>query len=615
VNWILGLPSHTELKERRGNLVSQSWLYYDNHTDYTDIPEKGNLTKEEVWLSAEDKTNPVTEKNYDDYGNVISTTDARGNVSTVTYDSATHTWPETVTNTLGHTIKNTYDPATGQILTATDPNNQTSRNTYDTFNRPEAVFGPNDDETHPSTWYEYDVATTPAKITVCLREEDNTDAPNKIRTTYSFVDGLGRTIQSKTEADDPTKQVVIGTVTFDSRGKGKERYHPYFTEKNEEYTIPDLLQPKASYEYDCLGRVIKQINPDSTEQTIEYALGVVTTTDENGHKIRKHQDIYGRTVKIEEFNLGKTYTTLYAYDIQGNLLKTTDNQGNITTIAYDSLGRKTAMDDPDMGEWSYDYDSGGNLIKQTDAKEQVIEFEYDELNRLTKKWGLSPQGTVPIFSVNYLYDDLSKPNTIGRLSRVEDSNCITEFFYDNLGRETKSVKTVDGTAYTVERSYDAIDRLKTLTYPDGETVTYTYTTSGGIKTVTGKETYVSDIIYTAAGQMSMLSYGNDTHTDYEYHPETLRLKHLTTNDGVLQDLEYLFDNVGNISIIADNCNSATQTFGYDDLNRLTQARGQTYGTINYRYDSIGNILEKDGVAYTYGRSNLNYLRPQWQYAN
>jgi YD repeat-containing protein len=118
------------------------------------------------------------------------------------------------------------------------------------------------------------------------------------------------------------------------------------------------------------------------------------------------------------------------------------------------------MYDSDMGVWTYEYDAVGNLIKQTDAKLQVLMFDYDALNRLTRK------RTSTQTRATYLYDNLIKGNCIGRLSKITDLSGSTEFFYDNLGREIKSIKSVSGIAYGVLREYDALDRLTKLTYPD-----------------------------------------------------------------------------------------------------------------------------------------------------
>ena len=38
------------------------------------------------------------------------------------------------------------------------------------------------------------------------------------------------------------------------------------------------------------------------------------------------------------------------------------------TNSYDIRGRKIAMNDPDMGAWSYAYNAFGELTSQTDAK-------------------------------------------------------------------------------------------------------------------------------------------------------------------------------------------------------------------------------------------------------
>jgi YD repeat-containing protein len=81
--------------------------------------------------------------------------------------------------------------------------------------------------------------------------------------------------------------------------------------------------------------------------------------------------------------------------------------------------------------------------------------------------------------------------------------------------------------------------------------------------------------------------------------------------GSLQSLSYAYDNVGNVTAITDNRDSANnQTFTYDSLNRLQTATGP-YGTQGYTYSAIGNILTKAGVTYTYGATGqtCNRLMP------
>jgi RHS repeat-associated protein len=597
-SWILSLPVHTWLDDADNKKVSESFYYYDS---------AGNLTKEESWLNT--GTNPLTSYIYDDYGNILTATDAGGNITTTTYEKYYHTFPKAVTNAFGHTIQYTHDPKTGQILTSTDPNGRISTNNYDVFGRIISVFGPNDDAAHPATWYEYDLKNQPIKITTHSRVEHNTDDPNKIFTSYAFYDGLGRLSQTKSEAEDSSKQIISGIVVFNSRGQVKEKYLPYYIdiatqEDKESYSTPVYTGPKVSYQYDPLGRAVQTTTlndkSETISSTVQYEPGSQTITDANGHKTRNTYDAYGQLIKVEEFNGQDIYTTNYTYDFQGNLTQTIDDKGNISSINYDSLGRKISMDDPDMGEWNYDYDINGNLIKQTDAKGQIVQFEYDSLNRLTQKILSSTTSSI----VTYIYDDPTKPDYIGRLSKIIDSSGQTEFFYDNLGRETKTIKTIDDTAYIVERAYDALGRLILVTYPNSKDVDYTYNRQGGIETVTTPDGSISNIDYTVSGQIKLIQYSNGTQTQYSYNSNTLRLSQLTTisSSATLQNLSYSFDNLGNVSNITDNSpqGTNTQSFQYDDLSRLIQAAGESYGTIDYQYDSIGNMLQKGSQTLTYG---------------
>ena len=149
----------------------------------------------------------------------------------------------------------------------------------------------------------------------------------------------------------------------------------------------------------------------------------------------------------------------------------------------------------------------------------------------------------------------------------------------------------------------------TLTYPDAEVLTYTYNPQG-ISTVTGtvpgggSSSYVTSVTYTPTGQLSQqVVNGTLLTTTYTYDPTTLRLSTLKLVNGAniaLQDLNYTFDQVGDVLTLTDHRRTQTQTFTYDDLHRLTSAASPaTYGPRSYGYDSIGNLTSKDGVTQTY----------------
>jgi RHS repeat-associated protein len=94
-------------------------------------------------------------------------------------------------------------------------------------------------------------------------------------------------------------------------------------------------------------------------------------------------------------------------------------------------------------------------------------------------------------------------------------------------------------------------------------------------------------------------------------PSDFRVFNRTTSANQ-QNLTYGYDPVGNLLSIADTLFTASRTFSYDALNRLTNASG-TFGTnqsqqnCTYVYSPIGNIDNKCGVNFTY--ATPSGLRP------
>lgn len=583
--------------------VSEKYFYYDGAASIDTAPVKGLLTREEEWLSG--GTNPSTQMAYDGYGNLSTITDARGYQTTNEYESTYHLFLTKITNTLGHTREFTYDPWIAQITSSTDQNGQVSSTQYDALGRVTKVISPLDSASEPTQEMSYDLSAVPNKTTVKIKTSKPGEA-YAYMTIYSFTDGLGREIQKRSPAEDANQQIVTGNVSFDSRGLVAQQWNPYFEAVSQNYAAPSASLSKASFTYDAVGRRTRVDYPDATFSTVAFSDFVKTATDPRGKQTRYTNDAYGRLVKVEEFNAGAVYTTTYEYDTLNNLKKTTDHAGNQTTIQYDTLSRKVSMTDPDMGTWSYQYDANDNLTSQTDAKNQTITFTYDALNRVTVKD--VPNGEM---DAAYTYDDPSVPYSKGRLTKAEDGSGTHEFKYDALGRVTEDKKTVDSVPYTFTRVYDAMGRVRALTYPDTEVVTYAYNGFGDVETIQGVKNsvttdYVKDVDYNAAGQITFIQYGNNVTSDYTYNPQTLRLDKILTKkaDGVtkLQDLSYQFDSNGNVTHISDLVNAMSQDFTYDDLNRLIQAVGSAYGTQTFQYDAVGNMTAKAGLNLSYGVS-------------
>ena len=324
-----------------------------------------------------------------------------------------------------------------------------------------------------------------------------------------------------------------------------------------------------------------------------------------------------------------SYFTNYEYDAADKLIKVTNAAGHNTLNVYDSLGRKIAMCDPNMGTpstltscatntpgaWVYTYSKAGDLLTQKDAKGQTICFEYDFLGRPTFKRQGASCTSAPLIA--WTYDDGAVLYSKGRVTQIVDQATTTKFAYDQLGRTTQTQRTFLGVWHTMSQTYDALSRITTESFPDGEQVAYNYNTAGWLQSVTATvgPNYINDIQYNARGQKKTVTYGNSLITTFTYNdpvdrpsaPTDFRVFNRTTSASQ-QNLTYGYDQNGNVTGITDSLFTGSRTFAYDDLNRMTSGAGtfganQSNQNCSYAYNSIGNLTNKCGATLSYGDAN------------
>ncbi|WP_432893535.1 RHS repeat domain-containing protein, partial [Treponema putidum] len=192
---------------------------------------------------------------------------------------------------------------------------------------------------------------------------------------------------------------------------------------------------------------------------------------------------------------------------------------------------------------------------------------------------------------------------------------------------------------------DYLGRMQSISYPDGEVLTYSYDKGGQLKGVIGKKgietyRYVDNILYDEHGQRVYIKYGNGVETRYNYDEKRRWLKDIKTENKdknlVFQKINYNFDAVGNVEgyINSSSKYETSQSYSYDALYQLIKAEGthKQYGGINpnpdnphpsnplhtnkyrqtFAFDIIGNMTNKSSTTNIQGGSissddtKLNY---------
>jgi YD repeat-containing protein len=187
-----------------------------------------------------------------------------------------------------------------------------------------------------------------------------------------------------------------------------------------------------------------------------------------------------------------------------------------------------------------------------------------------------------------------------------------------MGRNTVVIRTIDGVSYTTNVGYDPAGRMNYIKYPDTDQTEYQYVydSLGNLEQVNEVDgVNLIDILadfddYNALGQIGYVSYANGTGTDYLYYDDNHRLQSLQTTNasGIIQKLDYTFDNVGNVDTLVSytkplatgSAYTVNYDFDYDNLDRLTNAAAACSNDASrgynqtYQYDEVGNMTSKTG---------------------
>ena len=593
-----------------------------------------------------------TSTQYNQYGSPTLTTDARGTQTQIVYGSIggfTDLYPTQLKTAYQTAVQRTetreYDFTTGAVTRVTDvDNNVATATTYDVFGRPTLVKAAEGKTEETRTATEY----SDVNRRVIVRADLSSLGDGKL-VTIQHYDQLGRIRlarqledASTQSATDETTGIKVQTRYLVSNpcqpastieclaannsvlGSYKLTSNPYRASTSSA-AGSETTMGWTRARTDKGGRTIAVetlagaslpapwgTNSSTTGAVLtSYDANATTVSDQVGKVRRSIKDGLGRLTRVDEPNssgaLGSISSpnqpTTYSYDALDNL--TTVSQGAQTrTFVYDSLKRLSSASHPESGTATFSYDNNGNVASRVDARSITTTFAYDSLNRITSR---SYSDGTP--TVTYTYDAAGVANSKGRLTSVSSSVSVNNHTaYDALGRITAGNQVTDGQTYSLGYGYNRAGAHVSITYPSGRVISMEYDAAGRMAGVRDQQSGVyyvgaagtdstNRMKYAAHGGISVMKLGNNLweHTDFNSRQQsteiglgtsstdssTLRLTYnygTANNNGTMQTVSYLGGGL-----------SYTQSFGYDEMNRLTTSSesGSAWSQTN-KYDRYGN---------------------------
>ena len=413
-----------------------------------------------------------------------------------------------------------------------------------------------------------------------------------------------------------------------------------------------------------------------------------------------HLDMLGRTfLTIADNGAEGQYPTHVKLDIEGNPLKITDARKNpVMVYKYDLSGQQIYTKSMDAGERWMLVNAVDNPIWSYDSRSHQVRQVYDKLQRPTHiylKAGNNPKLLIERLVYGEAHPKALKRNLCGELYQHYDgAGVVTNEEYDfkgnllqgsrQLAKEYKltvnwnpleKLNKIAGIAnaaksflekeiFETTTKYDALNRPISIITPHTNAMSPNeirplYNEANLLEKVEARlqgavqwTPFVTNINYNAKGQRELIQYyiednvgaPREIKTFYTYDPLTFRLTRLntkrTTDGKCLQNLNYTYDPVGNITAIRDDAQqtiyfnnqvvTANAEYTYDALYRLTDAQGREHigqqaqpqlshddtprmnlphpgdgqamqrYTEKYQYDQVGNILK---IIHTASKSN------------
>jgi RHS repeat-associated protein len=448
---------------------------------------------------------------------VTKAVDQAGDTESTSYTSFDDV--NTATNGLDGQTKNTYGSNSGESLTASEaPMGATSKIAYGNSNSgsdPTGAFQPSTstDAQGNTTTYTYDGAgdldqaasALPATAKVSYNS-NGTPATSTDPTGGVTNYGYNSLDQVKTVTPPSSGSLKPITVTYDGFGRVS--------------TVTDGDGNTVTYTYDLEDRILKAAHTGgSAAVTVTYvydgAGNLKTQTDPSGTTSYTYDGLNLVLTKAATSGGG---TLTYGYDADGNLTSATD-AGGTTTYVYNTRNLLTSLTDPTGENWEFAYNADGQRTTtwmNTDSTESFWEGKivtsYDLGGRISAIEAYNQETPSNIVSnVSYCYTKYVSGSSCPTTQNASTDTSLLQYSVNN---QTGAVS---------QYTYDATDRLKSVTNDGGKTYSYGYDSDGNLTTGaaygslgfnTSNQITSTGFSYDGAGNMSVSNInGSQTYND------------------------------------------------------------------------------------------------------
>ena len=585
------------------NIYAVKEYEYDKFNNVTKVKDFGTGSTAAVTISEYDKLSRKTAE----YTPNFSADKSHGMLTTYYPSGAV----KTQTDALGNVTSFTYD-AYGKTIEKTNPDGTVNGAEYDGLQREKATYF-RVSEDYPkqiltSTEYKFESGKLRTIKTTYITAE-------KQVVTETLADFRGNTVQEKTNGE------IKRTSVYYANGQLKSQ--------------TDAIGNTTKYEYNYLNKLTKTIAPfdeRNAETVNEYdkngnVIKVIQNIDDGKKSITRNQ--YNAMGLLERVTLsdgtlnGGKNITKYFYNNAGiqtkmytGMSSESDTSYLTTNYEYDSWLRAVrTTDSTGYNSGTITYDLNGNVLTSTDANGNVTTNTYDALNRVLTANTVNPNDSSKNVSKSYQYDKM------GRTVRTTVNDKSTTYLYDDLGRvyqeegynSFKGYKYAGISQYPIyecsgifhkiiyyEKNYEYDDEMRVSSVQENENdiVSYTYDANGNKKSETLGNGVISTYTYNKANRITKIENkkGNSNISVYEY--------------------SYYLDGSDACKVRNENGIIETTEYEYDGLKRLTEESvkvGNSTDTYAYEYDDYGNRSKMTATGsenyvteYSYSNAQGNY---------